>query len=108
MAVNRRMILLIRTLHGLITVTFLSCIFYIYYSVFTGSRSYLLYLAVGLILIEGLVVSLNKGDCPLGPIHHKYGDDKAFFELLLPKRQAKQAVPFLGLVTLIGILLLFI
>lgn len=108
MPIRRKMILLVRTVHGLITLIFLSCIFYIYYAAFTNSRSLLAYIAVALIVIEGIVVSLNGGNCPLGVIHSKVGDDKAFFELFLPKRQAKMAVPFLGFVAFLGILFLFL
>lgn len=101
------MILLVRTVHGLITLIFLSCIFCIYYFGITNNRSPLAYIAVALIVIEGIVVTLNGGNCPLGVVHSKFGDDKAFFELFLPKRQAKMAVPFLGFVAFLGILLLF-
>ncbi len=98
------MVILIRTLHGVITFVFLSCIFYIYYSGITNKVGFLTYIAIGLIILEGAVVSLNGGNCPLGAVHHKYGDDKAFFELFLPIKVAKKAVPFLGIVAAIGVL----
>lgn len=105
---NKKMIIVVRVIHGVITFIFLSCIFYIYYSGITNRIGWITYLAIGLIVVEGIVVSLNKGNCPLGPIHHKYGDDKAFFELILPKRTAKMAVPVLGIIAAVGILLVFL
>jgi len=105
---QRIMVLIIRFAHGLITAYFLACITYIYYAGFTNQISAWAYVAVASLLLEGLVVGLNHGDCPLGVVHRKFGDQKAFFELFLPKRLAKTAVPVLGMVAGAGILLLFI
>ncbi len=100
------MVLLIRTIHGLITAFFVSCIVYVYYAGITNQPTLWAYLAMAALTIEGLVVVFNGGDCPLGPLHHRYGDNKAFFELLMPKKMAKRAVPVLGCVALVGFLLL--
>jgi len=102
------MIFLIRLVHGLISLFFLGCIAGIYYSGITNSPSVWAYLAVTALLVEGLVVFANHGTCPLGKVHHKYGDDKTFFELFLPKRLAKRAIPFFSVVTLVGVVLLLI
>ncbi len=102
------MIVIIRTLHGLITAFFLACIAYVYYAGLTNQPTIWAFLAAAALIGEGLIVTLNHGDCPLGPVHHKYGDDKAFFELLLPKPLAKKAVPVLGILSGLGILLLFL
>lgn len=100
------MILVIRSAHGLITLYFLTCIVSIYYAGLTGQMNIWTYLAVASLLVEAMVVGLNHGDCPLGAIHRKFGDQKAFFELFLPKHIAKKAVPVLGIVAAAGILLL--
>jgi hypothetical protein len=101
-------IVLIRSIHGLITLYFLSCIGLIYYAGITDQASVWAYLAAASLVIEGIIVSLNHGDCPLGSIHHRVGDDKTFFELFLPKSLAKRSVPVLGIIAMIGIgLLLF-
>ena len=58
--------------------------------------------------IEGIVLLFNKGDCPMGHLHKKVGDDKYFFELLFPRKIAKLVIPVVAIITLIGqILLLF-
>lgn len=106
--IKASMICLIRSIHGLITLFFLVCIGYIYYSAITDKVGLLAYLAVASVVFEGLTVVFNKGICPLGSIHKKFGDDKTFFELFLPKSVAAKAVPFLGMVAAIGILWLFL
>ncbi len=102
------MIYFIRTIHGAITFYFLSCMVWIYYSALSNRPNTMAYIAVASIFLEGLIVLLNHGDCPLGPIHRQFGDDKAFFELFLPKPVAKKAIPFLGVISIVGIALLFV
>jgi hypothetical protein len=96
------MFYLLRVLHGAITIFFLACLGTLYYSAITGQVTIWSWLAAAAIAVEGLVVLLNGGDCPLGGLHHQFGDDKAFFELLLPKRAAKLAIPVLGGVAALG------
>jgi cbb3-type cytochrome oxidase subunit 3 len=85
-------ILLIRFIHGLFTAFFLTCIGYVYYAALTGKRGRLLYGAVAALTVEGIIVMANGGDCPLGGIHRRHGDDRDFFELIMPKRLSKRAV----------------
>lgn len=98
------MVLLIRTVHGLLSAFFLACIGYVYYAAIADTKSPLVFAAAAALVLEGAIVVLNRGNCPLGAMHTRYGDDKAFFELLLPPRAAKLAVPILGLVAAFGIL----
>lgn len=102
------MVLLIRVIHGLLSAFFLACIAFVYYVAIADVDSPLVVAAVGALILEGAVVVFNGGDCPLGGVHRRFGDEKAFFELLLPPRAAKLAVPVLGSVTALGIALLFI
>jgi hypothetical protein len=102
------LVLLIRALHGGITLFFVGCIGYIYYAGLTGKVGWPAYLAVTAVLAEGVAFSLGRGNCPLGALHRRYGDEKAFFELLLPRRAAKLAVPILGVIAAAGILLLLL
>lgn len=96
---------LIRIIHGLITAFFLTCIGYIHYSGITNRVTPLTLVAIGAVTLESVVVIINRGDCPMGPLHRKFGDDKAFFELFLPKRAAKLAGPVLGVIFVIGVVL---
>jgi hypothetical protein len=103
MEARRGMILAVRAVHSLFTVFFLSCLGYVYYAALTRRRGPLLLGAAGALVIEGAVVAGNGGECPLGPVHRRYGDEKTFFELLLPPAAARAAVPVLAGVALAGI-----
>jgi hypothetical protein len=96
------MILAVRAVHGLFTAFFLSCLGYVYYAALARRRGPLLLGAAGALVIEGVVVGANGGECPLGTVHRRYGDEKTFFELLMPTWAARRAVPFFGLVALAG------
>lgn len=100
-------ILVLRTIHGLFALYFISCIFYIYYAAITREFGLLGLIAVLSLLLEGVsVFVLNHGDCPLIHLQRKIGDEKPFFELFLPKATAKKAVPFFLFLTFLGLLLL--
>jgi hypothetical protein len=101
-----RAVLLTRILHGAISVLFLSCIVIIYASAWRAEWSMLTVIACAALAVEASLVGLNGGDCPLGPWLSRMGDDTPFFELLMPERAAKLAVPVLGGVTTFGVLLL--
>jgi hypothetical protein len=99
------MVLLIRLIHGAITAFFLGCLGYVYYAAISRRRSRLLAAAMVALAVEGVVVYGNGGECPLGPVHRRVGDDRTFFELFVPPQVARYAVPFLGAVAGFGMLL---
>jgi hypothetical protein len=88
--------------HGLISALFLACIAVIYLGAWSGQANVLTYLALAALGIECILVLLSGGNCPLGPWLRRLGDDKPFFELFLPRRVAKAAVPTLGAIAVIG------
>ena len=51
-------------------------------------------------------MTANRGDCPLGPLQQRVDDPVPLFELILPRRAARLAVPVLGVVTAGGLVLL--
>ena len=51
-------------------------------------------------------MAANHGDCPLGGLGDRVGDPVPLFELVLPPRAARLAVPALGVVTAAGVALL--
>jgi hypothetical protein len=57
-------------------------------------------LSVGLLLAEGGALLIGRGNCPLGPFQRSLGDPVPLFELVLPPRAAKAAIPLLTAVTL--------
>jgi len=95
-----------RAAHALIAAGFLGSIAYIWWSAITGHRGRLLRPAVATLVAEGVVVAANHGDCPLGPLGDRVGDEVPLFELVLPPRAAKAAIPVLGAITVAGLVLL--
>lgn len=102
----RTAVVLWRTGHGLITAGFLAAIAYIWLCALTGRRDRMLAAVIGALAAEGTLVALNHGDCPLGPLGDRIGDQVPLFELVLEPRAAKRAVPVLGGVAAAGVALL--
>jgi hypothetical protein len=92
-----------RLAHAAIAVSFLAAIAHVWRCALTGRRDRGLALAVGALAAEGALVAANGGDCPLGPLGDRIGDEVPLFELLLPPRAAKAAVPVLGLIAAGGV-----
>jgi hypothetical protein len=61
-------------------------------------------LAVGTLGVEGVGLIIGCGNCPLGPFQRRLGDPVPMFELFLPKRAAKMAVPILAGASVVGML----
>lgn len=97
-----------RSVHTVFALFFLTCLGYIYYCGFTGQISWVSWAAVGVLIAEGLALWINGGKCPLTSLQHKLGDDRAFFDLLLPTRILPYVIPFFVVVTIIGVILLLI
>jgi hypothetical protein len=87
---NQSTIVLLRVLHGLIALMMIASVAVVYRSAASHTYNIWLFVATAALLIEGAAVALNGGDCPLSYLSRRHGDRKAFFELLLPKRAAKQ------------------
>jgi hypothetical protein len=99
-------VLVTRVLHGVVSVLFLACIAIVYVGVWQGRASPLTIAALAALALEGVLVVLSRGNCPLGPLFRRAGDETPLFELVLPPRAAKLAVPVLGLITAVGALVL--
>jgi hypothetical protein len=62
----------------------------------------LLVASMAFLSVEGLALVIGRGDCPFGPFQARLGDPVPMFELALPPRAAKAAIPVLTMVTLAG------
>ena len=92
-----------RAAHGAIAIGFLASIGYIWSCALARRRGPCLRLAVAAVLGEGVLVVANDGDCPLGPLGDRIGDEVPLFELVLSPRAARRAIPVLGAVTAVGL-----
>jgi hypothetical protein len=95
-----------RIVHAGWSVAQLGCLGYIWASAATGRRSPRLWASVAFLLVEGGALVVGGGDCPVGPLQAEWGDPVPFFELILPPRAAKAAVPVLAAVSFTGIAVL--
>lgn len=95
-----------RSAHGAISIGFLASIGYVWWCALSGRRGPLLRVAIAALLSEGALVACNRGDCPLGALGDRVGDPVPLFELVLPPRPARLAIPMLGAVTAAGLLIL--
>ena len=59
--------------------------------------------ATGFLGLEGAALVVGRGNCPIGPLQERWGDPVPFFELVLPPRTAKAAIPVLAVASLAGI-----
>lgn len=65
-------------------------------------RDRLVYASMALLSAEGAALLVGRGDCPFGPLQARLGDPVPMFELVLPPRAAKAAIPILTAVSLAG------
>jgi hypothetical protein len=96
----------LRAGHVAIAAVELSALGYIWFCAFTGRRDRALAASIGILATEGAGLIVGKGNCPLGPLQRHFGDATPMFELFLPPRAAKAAVPILSGISLAGIGLL--
>ncbi|MBP7832400.1 MAG: hypothetical protein KA035_01380 [Candidatus Levybacteria bacterium] len=102
-------ILILRVIHGIFALYFIACLIYLYYAAIFSKIDLILLISVVSLGFEGIVVFiLNKGDCPLIHVQRKIGDDIPFFQLFLPVKLAKKAVPFFAKLTWIGVALIML
>lgn len=75
----------------------------IWRSALTGRRDRTVVASVAWLLVEGAALLVGRGDCPMGSVQRRLGDPVPMFELVLPPRAAKAAIPLLAGVTLAGL-----
>ena len=91
-----------RLLHAAWSVAQLSALAEIWIAAATRRRSPRLWASVGFLAVEGAALAVGRGNCPVGPLQSEWGDPVPFFELVLPPRAARAAVPALAIVSLVG------
>ena len=80
----------IKIIHTIIWVFFNVVIFYLYYAVINNKIDKWVWICTGSIILEGLVLLLFKGKCPLTIIAEKYTNPKSDnFDIFLPNWLAK-------------------
>lgn len=77
---------------------------YVWTCAATGRRDRRLGASIAFLGIDGVALIVGRGDCPFGPVQAQWGDPVPLFELVLPPRATKAAVPLLAAVTVGGVL----
>ena len=92
-----------RLVHAAWSVAQLAGLGYIWACAISGRRTPRLWGAIAFLSAEGAALVVGRGNCPVGPLQAEWGDPVPFFELVLPPRAAKAAVPTLAVVSVAAI-----
>jgi hypothetical protein len=92
-----------RVIHATWSVAQLAALGHIWASVIRRRRSRGLWASVAFLLLEGIALIVGRGNCPMGGLQEEWGDPTPFFELVLPPRAAKAAIPIMAVVSIAGI-----
>jgi len=83
-------LVIIKMLHTAIWVFFNVILFYLFYSVINNVITKWLWICIGIIVMEGLILLIFKGMCPLTLVAQKYSDfAKDNFDIYLPNWLAR-------------------
>ena len=77
----------------------------IWLSAITGRRDRRVAASIAWLCLEAIALVKGRGDCPFGPFQAGLGDPVPLFELALPPRAAKAAVPVLAATAIMGVCL---
>jgi hypothetical protein len=95
-----------RVLHASWSIGQLASLAYVWGCVLLGRRNDRLWATVSFLLVEGGALVVGRGNCPMGARQEQWGDPVPFFELILPPRAAKAAIPaltFVSIAALVGV-----
>jgi hypothetical protein len=97
----------IKIIHTLIWTFFNIVIFYLLYAVVINRIDKWVWICIGLILLEGLILLVFKNICPVTLIARKFSDSqKANFDIYLPNWLARYNKEIYSIIVLIAILIL--
>lgn len=106
---TNNMLKMIKIVHMFIYVVMVAATFYIFYAGFMKVHNVILYVSLGLLLVEILALLSNGMKCPLTSLTKKYGDSKGYaWDVLLSEKSAKYSFRLYGFVLFAGVLLLLL
>lgn len=102
-------LLAIKSVHTLIWLFFVIVIFYILYSGIFNKINFYTWIAIGLVIVEGIVLVIFKMFCPLTLMARKYSDSKKDnFDIFLPNWLAKYNKIIFTIIYLIGVIIVLL
>jgi len=104
---NQGKLLLIKILHTVIWVFYNVVIFYLLYAVIVGKIDQWVWICLGLIALEGIILIIFNKICPVTLIARKYSDStRDNFDIYLPNWLAKNNKLIYSII--VGIILLIL
>ena len=102
-------LLFIKLIHTAIWVFMASCIFFVLSAGLLGFINQYVYIAVAVILVEGLILLIFKWKCPLTILAQKCDPDgKENFDIFLPKFLAKHNKTIFTTLFVLGLILILL
>ncbi|MBU1038983.1 hypothetical protein KKC17_01985 [Patescibacteria group bacterium] len=96
----------IKSLHTIIWLIMAVATIYILYAGLTKTFNIWLWISIGLLVMESIVLLINRWTCPLTPVAMKYTTDRQDnFDIYLPLIMAKYNKIIFGTIFAIGLLL---
>lgn len=100
------MLKLIKIIHSLIWAIMVAAILYTVYAGITDNLNIYLWMSIGLIIFEGIVLLINKGSCPLTVVARKVKKDyKEGDDIYLPRWLARNNKLIFTSIFIIGLLI---
>jgi len=88
---NERKIFWVKFVHSFAFFLFTACILYVLYSGIFNRIGWVTYSSIGLVVVEGLVLGLNRWRCPLTALAENMGaEDGSVTGIFLPRWLAKR------------------
>ncbi|EJF10953.1 hypothetical protein [Pontibacter sp. BAB1700] len=104
---RKQKLLLIKVVHTLVWVFYNVVIFYLLYAVITNRIDKWVWICLGLIVLEGLVLLVFNKMCPITVVARRYSDStKDNFDIFLPNWLARYNKEIYTTIVLISVLIL--
>jgi hypothetical protein len=104
---NSQKLLVIKIVHTLIWVFFNVVIFYLLYAVLTNRIDKWVWICLGLIVLEGIVLLVFQKMCPITVVARKYSDStRDNFDIFLPNWLARYNKEIYTTIVIISVLIL--
>ena len=104
---NNKKLILIKLAHTAIWGVLVIAILHVLYAGIFDSVGILAWFCVGLIFVEGIVLLICKGKCPLTLLAHNYADNRSVgFDIFLPVWLAEKNKLIFSTIFLVGFMLI--
>ncbi len=101
-------LLYIKLAHTIIWIFYVIIIGYVLYSGIYNRIGIYTWIAIGLVVFEGIVLLIFNGKCPFTILGYKYTDNaEVGFDIFLPKWLAKNNKAIFSTIFIIGIITIF-